>query len=262
MDWAPTLDPSVSMSLKFRTPLVLDQHDDLIVGLEAVCTGSESDLLELLAPLLQPAIGIPTKLKHGESDWFDVALQFGDCGDFDSPYENCHFQSPAWPEGVLQQWTYKSKSDYYKQAIPTPGFHAMENWLRQRHKNPSLSGLGQIQFDLYGSASHINQIPKDHTAFVHRDSICCAQYLAFWEPDAPCEIVDENMMWIRGFYQAMRPWASNESYQNYCDNDLVDWAQRYYGSNLQELRRLKAQYDPANIFHFPQSIPPATGGLL
>ena len=263
MDWAPTLDPSISMSLKFRTPLVLDQHDDLLVGMEACCTGSEGQMLDLLAPLLQPAVGVPTKLRYeGGWDWADVALLFGDCSDFDNPYENCHIQSPTWPEGVLQQWTYKAKSDFYKEPIPTAGFNAMEHWLRRRYKNPDLPLLGQIQFDLYGSASAINQVPKGDTAFVHRDSICCAQYLAFWEPDAPCHIVDENMSWIRGFYKAMRPWASNESYQNYCDNDLQNWAQRYYGSNLPELRRLKALYDPDNVFHFPQSIPPATGGLL
>jgi hypothetical protein len=263
MDWGPTVDPSISMSLKFRTPLVLDEHDDLIVGLEACCTGSETDMLNILAPLLQPEIGTPTKLVHdGGWDWFDVAVLFGDCSDFSSPYDNCHFQSPKWPEGVLQQWTYKSKSDFYKDAIPSAGFDAMEHWLRARHKNLDMPLLGQIQFDLYGSASVINQMPRDATAFVHRDSICCAQYLAFWDPADPCHIVDENMAWIRGFYQAMRPWASDESYQNYCDNDLHDWAQRYYGSNLPELRRIKSLYDPDNVFYFPQSIPPAKGGLL
>ena len=42
--------------------------------------------------------------------------------------------------------------------------------------------------------------------------------------------------------------------------DLVytgdDWTRAYYGDNIDRLRRIKTAYDPDNIFHFEQSIPP------
>ena len=72
--------------------------------------------------------------------------------------------------------------------------------------------------------------------------------------------MNENLDWVRGFYEAMRPWASDQSYQNYIDDDLTDWAQRYYGSNLQKLRQIKSKYDPENVFYFPQSIQPLGDG--
>ncbi|GAC1305948.1 MAG: hypothetical protein NVSMB27_44480 [Ktedonobacteraceae bacterium] len=56
----------------------------------------------------------------------------------------------------------------------------------------------------------------------------------------------------------MRQYASGAAYQNYIDPDLVNWQQAYYGTNLLRLQHIKAAYDPGNLFHFRQSILPAT----
>jgi len=44
-------------------------------------------------------------------------------------------------------------------------------------------------------------------------------------------------------------------FQNFADPELEDWADAYYGPNYQRLVRVKARYDPANFFHFHQSLP-------
>jgi len=49
--------------------------------------------------------------------------------------------------------------------------------------------------------------------------------------------------------------GATESYQNYVDGDLTNYAQRYFGTNLPKLVQVKNLYDPDNYFRFPQSIP-------
>jgi FAD/FMN-containing dehydrogenase len=44
-------------------------------------------------------------------------------------------------------------------------------------------------------------------------------------------------------------------FQNFPDPELQDWAGAYYGPNYRRLVRVKARYDPAGFFRFPQSLP-------
>jgi hypothetical protein len=53
----------------------------------------------------------------------------------------------------------------------------------------------------------------------------------------------------------VHPWGSGRVFPNFPDLDLEDWAHAYYGSNYDRLVRLKARYDPADLFHFHQSLP-------
>jgi hypothetical protein len=52
----------------------------------------------------------------------------------------------------------------------------------------------------------------------------------------------------------MRPYVSGGAYVNYCDVDLVDWAQAYWGDNLMRLKAIKAAFDPQNLFTHAQSV--------
>ncbi len=59
----------------------------------------------------------------------------------------------------------------------------------------------------------------------------------------------------KGVYNAMRPYLTGASYVNYCDLDLQDWANAYWGSNLERLIAVKRRYDPQNVFRHAQSVP-------
>jgi hypothetical protein len=53
----------------------------------------------------------------------------------------------------------------------------------------------------------------------------------------------------------MRPYMPGASYVNYCDLDLPDFANAYWGPNLARLSAVKKAYDPMNLFHHAQSVP-------
>jgi FAD/FMN-containing dehydrogenase len=46
-------------------------------------------------------------------------------------------------------------------------------------------------------------------------------------------------------------------YPNFPHSELDDWGRAYHGTNLDRLRRVKATYDPDNVFRFDRSVPPA-----
>jgi hypothetical protein len=61
---------------------------------------------------------------------------------------------------------------------------------------------------------------------------------------------------VARFGQALRPYVSG-AYVNVPNAAMADWPHAYYGRNFARLRRVKSRYDPHDLFHFEQSIPPA-----
>ena len=56
----------------------------------------------------------------------------------------------------------------------------------------------------------------------------------------------------------MRPYLPGAAYVNYCDLDLQNWADAYWGANLSRLSQVKAAYDANNLFRHQQSVPVGT----
>jgi len=54
-----------------------------------------------------------------------------------------------------------------------------------------------------------------------------------------------------------RPGVPIEAYAGYVDPKLTDGQQEYWGTNLPRLEQIKAQLDPNDVFHNPQSVRPA-----
>jgi FAD/FMN-containing dehydrogenase len=65
--------------------------------------------------------------------------------------------------------------------------------------------------------------------------------------------------WARETYDAMRPFMGEGRYVNYMgDDEAADrMAAAAYGPNYPRLQKIKAKYDPENVFHINQNIRPA-----
>src|SRR5712692_3055381 len=248
--WAPQApDELWSNCLLLATS---NKQSDPIVQANGVYVGDVAPLDSLIQQLINKVGVVPSGRYVSAVGLLDTMMDEAGC--YGMTVDECHLPSQN-PHGQLQRDTSRAKSDYYSTAIPRQGIDALVSTIAQRQASTTL-GVGGIGLDAFGGA--INRVPSDATAFVHRNALFSAQYSANWNASDPETIVAANYSWLNNTWQAMRQYASGTAYQNYIDPDLANWQQAYYSTNLPRLQRIKAAYDPGNLFHFNQSIPPAS----
>jgi FAD/FMN-containing dehydrogenase len=216
-------------------------------GLTVQCLGqhlgAESELRNLLAPLR----GVDgAELSTGSSSYLDAQLRWAGC--LGKTVGQCHSAGES-PDGTLGRAKFRAKSDYLAEPLTRVGIALVTRWIERAQQRQFRSVA--LLLDSYGGA--INRVPPDATAFVHRNALFSAQYLAYWDRAS-----DEAgaASWLRGFHGEMRPHVSGFAYQNYVDPDLADWRHAYYGANYERLRFVKKRVDPDWFFRFPQAIEP------
>jgi FAD/FMN-containing dehydrogenase len=98
--------------------------------------------------------------------------------------------------------------------------------------------------------------PTD-TAFPVRDAAYCFNIVAAWDDRAD---TDRHMGWARRTFDALAPVARDGAYVNFISEaDATATKRAYSGETFGRLQAIKAKYDPDNVFHVNQNIPPANG---
>lgn len=223
---------------------------DPVVQVYGVYMGEVGALDAVLLQLTSGVAAAPTYRSSWGAGLLETMLHEANCSGWS--VDECHLPSQNL-QGHLTRGTFRAKSDYFTAFLPRRGIDALVSAISHSQSSPTL-GLGGIGLDAFGGA--INRIAPSATAFVHRDALFSVQYTANWNANEPASVVAANHSWLSEMWQEMRQYASGGAYQNYIDADLANWQQAYYGSNLPRLQRIKAAYDPGNLFHFKQSIPP------
>ena len=148
----------------------------------------------------------------------------------------------AYPKGALNHW----KSSFVAQLSDD----AIDTLIDCFDRCPT--PMGQLLLEnFHGAACRVG--PGD-TAFPHRAPGYNLVVLSEWLNPSDTE---KCTLWARDSYGAMKPFLSSGRYVNYLDDDeLGDQAAAAYGGNYPRLQKIKAKYDPDNIFHMNQNIRP------
>jgi FAD/FMN-containing dehydrogenase len=120
---------------------------------------------------------------------------------------------------------------------------------RTADSNGSMWSLGWV------GGPVMNSVGRRHTAYVHRDALTLLRATPVWARNAPKSVGDGLMAWTEEMISLIAPHTPPESYQNFPNRDIKDWPRQYYAENFSRLVRVKAKYDPDNVFRNPQSIP-------
>ena len=62
--------------------------------------------------------------------------------------------------------------------------------------------------------------------------------------------------WAKAYWEALHPFSAGGAYLNMIMDEGSERVRATYGSNYEQLTRIKAMYDPTNLFRSNQNIPP------
>lgn len=148
--------------------------------------------------------------------------------------------------GIGTEW-FKAKSFFVKKFLSRTEILALQELIADVNLP-----------DLYLSAETFTGNIQNHdaqmdSAFVHRDSYYYVfVYMIREKDDDPVVSAKLNEF----FEKSKEIFNHTTSYQNFPDNEMDDFLERYYGNNLPRLIDIKSHVDPYDFFNTnPQSIP-------
>lgn len=205
--------------------------EDAVVSAVGLHLGSAADTRELLAPAF--ALAEPFHVDIADRDYWaaNEFLRHATSGDPFAARTRC-LPGPLGVDAVAELVA------------------AVRRW--PGSANPDGAGVA-----LFTWGGAIGRIPVDDTAFAHRDTLFLLSMDTSWSSSDSPAVRAANLDWLAELHAATGRFAPDRAYLNFTDPDLADWEHAYHGTHFARLTDIKRRYDPENIFHFPQSIPPA-----
>jgi FAD/FMN-containing dehydrogenase len=202
-----------------------ERHGDTLCGVVTCWSGPESDAAAVLKPLRDAG---PVVAEH--------------VGSMPYPALNSAFDA-LLPPGLQHYW----KADFVKEltddAIPLHVEHGSQV--------PVVNSTVHI----YPIDGAVQQVQPDETAFAYRDVSFACVIAGMWPDPADNEA---NTKWVRDYWSAIHPYSGTDGgYVNFMGDDDQDRVEANYGGNYERLSKIKAKYDPDNLFHLNQNIQPA-----
>jgi FAD/FMN-containing dehydrogenase len=110
-------------------------------------------------------------------------------------------------------------------------------------------------FPIWQMGGAVSRVGNHETAFNGRSAGFTFNIGACTESETG---FDEERQWVRDFWSALTPWHEGV-YVNFLGSEGADRVrQAYGGEKYAKLQALKDKYDPENVFHSNQNIPPSS----
>ena len=166
--------------------------------------------------------------------------------DFVGPIPHPAMQSmfdALYPPGLQWYW----RGDYVKE-IPDA---AIDKHIEYAHRMPTpFSAMHMYPID--GAAGRVG---AGDTPWAYRDAKWAAVFVGV-DPDPANAATIRD--WTVSYQQALHPYSMGGSYINFMMEEGQERIKATYRGNYDRLARVKAQYDPENVFRINQNIRPKT----
>ncbi|WP_435149816.1 FAD-binding oxidoreductase [Micromonospora aurantiaca (nom. illeg.)] len=167
----------------------------------------------------------------------------------------------------LSRYRMKSKSAMLRRPWTAGQIATIHRFLQRG--GPEFYGAGAYLSKFGG---RIGRVPADATAMPHRDARLSSFFETAWLDEAEDAT---QLAWVRDLYREVHAdsggapvpgEAYSGAFANYLDTDLADealntsgtpWHEFYYRDNYPRLQRVKARWDPRDVFRHRMSVRPA-----
>jgi FAD/FMN-containing dehydrogenase len=207
-------------------PFPEEIHLRKICGLVSCYVGSEEDAAKAMAPLLD---ALPEPLLPGTAPMPHPDLQAA----FDGVY----------PPGDQWYW----RADFVKE-IPD---EAVEIHARFGAEMPTWKS-GMHMYPIDGAA---HDVGSSDTAWSYRDARWGSVIVGVDSDPANADLIRQ---WCVDYFDALHPYSAGGAYVNMMMDEGQDRVRASYRDNYERLARVKATYDPDNLFRVNQNIEPST----
>ncbi|HLF44391.1 MAG TPA: FAD-binding oxidoreductase [Acidimicrobiia bacterium] len=204
-----------------------EKHGQPMIAMVVVHTGTNEQAASDLAPIRS----------HGQP-WADL-IQL-------KPYVAQQSMLDATqPKGMYYYWKSEFLADLSDQLLET---------VRSQFVGMSAPANQLAIFHLEGA---LGEHDEDDGAVGNRDA---AYVCAIAAASAGPEAVAANREWVREAWNAIRPFSTGGNYVNFQteDEETARIGESYRG-NIERLAKVKASYDPTNLFRVNRNIAPISG---
>ncbi|HEY2480314.1 MAG TPA: FAD-binding oxidoreductase [Solirubrobacterales bacterium] len=206
-------------------PFPEELHLRKICGVVWCYAGAPEDAAAAMAPLLEAT---PEPLLHGVQEMPLPALQ----GAFD----------PVYPAGDQWYW----RADFVKE-IPEAAIEAHAKF------GPEMP-TWQSTMHLYPIDGAAHDVDSSDTAWAYRDARWGSVFAGVDKDPANAEKIKR---WTVDYFEALHPYSAGGAYVNMMMDEGQERVRASYGDNYDRLAKVKAAYDPGNLFRVNQNIAPA-----
>src|SRR5262245_1171539 len=228
-EWLPTAPRHVSGFFNWHTippaePFPPELHMRLVCGIVWCIDASDEEANEAMAPFLS----LVEPLMHGVGRMPIAALNSA----FDGLY------------GPGDQWY--ARADFVRE-IPDEAMALNREW---NAKMPSFKSGSHV----YPIDGAVHDVAPEDTAFAFRDATWSQVFIGVDPDPANAAALKE---WTIGYWEALHPYAAGGAYVNFMMDEGEARVQATYAASYDRLAKVKAAYDPDNVFRVNQNISPA-----
>ena len=228
-EWLPTAPRNVAAFFVFHTvppapPFPEEIHLRKVCGIVWCVDASDEEAEKAMAPML----GVAEPLMHGAGRMPIRDLN----GAFDDLY------------GPGDQWYWRG--DFFNELSD-------DAVVRNREWNDRMPTWksGSHLYPVDGAAQ---DVAAEDTAYAYRNA-AFSQVIIAVDPDPAGAGAIRD--WAIGYWEALHPYSAGGAYVNFMMDEGQARVKATYGPNYERLTRVKAAYDPDNVFHVNQNIVPA-----